>query len=769
MSSPEEILKKSLEDLKNVFVSQLDDKVGDLNVAWDGIRKNGWTHDSISSLRILVHSMCGTAGTFGFTTLSDSARKLDQYLGVVLDNIDELSPDYVHETSLYLEEILDQIRVLQSGDQVADDDGDVTNNSQQAPLCNKILIIVSDTEMAQQLAEHLGDELHETRTLDSPAKLLAIANEFKPQVIVTNMEFPEGELAGVEAITTLRENGINIPVVYLSDNGDMQSRLHAYRTGSAEYLEAPFDPEEIASVVKGICVSEQHSAYRVLIVDDEALQADAHAVMLRSRGMQVETLTDPMRTLEVIDVFKPELVLMDINMPECSGLEAAAILRQMPRYDTMPIVFLTSEQRVYKKIAAMNLGGDDFLVKPVTHDYLIQAVKARIIRTRHLKKAQESLQRTIDKLSIAKENAEEANRTKTEFVSKISHELRTPLNSMLGFAQLLEMDPDKRLSEQQQESVSQILNSGWHLLALINDILDMSRIESGRLLLQPKKISLNAIVKQSVKMNSQSAADRDIKIKSAVNSDSPCYVYADPTRLQQVIVNFLSNAIKYNRDEGDIELLFESDNDMVKLSVIDTGCGFSEENMSQLFTPFSRLGMEGSSVKGIGIGLAISQRLVELMQGEIGAFNNDKEGATFWFTIRKYNDKTAQEELENTRPAILCIHEDTGDMRAMNQVLAGQKQYRVITVCDAQSALDTARTHHPCLILMDTEMATMDGPSLYGALRAMPHLKEVPVIALSAPGNTEIMQLVENGGFFSRVDKPCPADKVMAQVSAALT
>jgi len=769
MSTPEEILKKSLDDLKDAFVSQLDDKVAAIESAWQDIKNDDWNPDNASALRILVHSMAGTAGTFGFNKLSDYSRQLDIFLSELIANIDEISPDYTSKASSLLNSLLNEIDVLQSGGGQPDSDLEVGTSIETGKNNQRVLIVDPNTVFVNELTAHLENSQYEVRHLNHPTQIVQIAQEFNPQLIIISMAFPESDIAGAAAIEQIRVHGINTPVTYLSEKNDMQTRLYAYRTGADHFLSSPFDKEDILSIVQTVCNPEEDAAFRVLVVDDEEIQAETHAEILRAKAMDVEILTQPMQLLDKLNEFKPELVLMDINMPDCNGLEAAAILRQIPCYDTMPIVFLTSEQKMYKKIAAMNLGGDDFLVKPVTPDYLGQAVRARIMRARQLTKAQSSLQHTIDTLDIAKENAETANKTKTLFISKISHELRTPLNSVLGFAQLLKMDHDKCLSDKQQEHTHQILHSGWHLLALINDILDISRIESGRLILQPSKTSLDEVIEHSIDMTIQAASDKGVTIQTDIDHNNPCYVYADPTRLQQVTINLLSNAIKYNKDGGHINIYHEQSDNGVKLSVSDTGFGLPEDNQAELFTPFNRLGMENSSIKGTGIGLSICQSLVKLMHGSIGAYNNDDEGATFWFTTRPYDSQAQQEEQDNLKPIVLCIYESSAAMDKIAQTLADQEHYKFLTACDAQTALDTAKTHHPALILMDTEMATMDGLSLFGVLHGIPHLKQIPVIALSSPDNEAALKLCESGSVAGKLDKPCKIEELQAEISAVIT
>jgi PAS domain S-box-containing protein len=413
-------------------------------------------------------------------------------------------------------------------------------------------------------------------------------------------------------------------------------------------------------------------------------------------------------------------------------------------------------------------------------DRKVQGVFAAARDVTDRRRIEVTMQETNLGFERASAAAEKANRAKSDFLSSMSHELRSPLNAILGFAQLISSDspPPTVL---QQASIDQILHAGWYLLDLINEVLDLAQVESGRLALSLEPISLREVMSECQAMIEPQAQKRNV-VMTFPHFEVPVFVEADRTRLKQVLINLLSNAIKYGRAGGTVAVAYEAHTpDAVRISVRDNGSGLSAAKQAQLFQPFNRLGQEQSTVQGTGIGLVMSKRLVELMGGTIGMASSIGEGSVFWFDLSRaeYKDAAAGPEVESLVAALriasreklrtlLYVEDNPANLKLVERLMERRRDIRLLSAMDGGVGVQLARAHHPDVILMDINLPGISGIEALRILREDPTTADIPVVALSANAMPRDIEKGLEAGFFRYLTKPIQLDELMKTLDLAL-
>lgn len=413
-------------------------------------------------------------------------------------------------------------------------------------------------------------------------------------------------------------------------------------------------------------------------------------------------------------------------------------------------------------------------VTPNAPGDLLYCVTRDVTETRRVR---DELARQADALEAARAEAVRANLAKSDFLSRMSHELRTPLNAILGFAQLFDRD---RMTPEEKDNIRHILEGGRHLLDLINEVIDISRVESGTLALSNEAVEVEEAIRGAIGIVQPLAAQQGIEIAFHAAPENDLAVLADRQRLRQVLLNLLSNAIKYNRPRGSIAVSVQrTASARVQISVADTGPGIPPQLLSRLFQPFERLGAERTSVEGTGLGLALSRALCEAMGGRLAVHSIVDKGSTFTVDL-------AQTELVTTehKPAaateaalgesegcgkIVYIEDNLANVKLMQRIVARRAGLCMLHASDGRSGLELVRREQPALVLLDLQLPEMSGEAVLGELWRDPVTRSIPIVVLTADATRGLPQRLMSSGARGCLTKPLDVQQVLRIIDSLIT
>ncbi|RFP14063.1 response regulator [Duganella sp. BJB488] len=548
---------------------------------------------------------------------------------------------------------------------------------------------------------------------------------------------PEGPLLKADALQMAIHNSAN----FSSIATDAQGVIQIFNVGAERML--------------------GYSAAEVVNQITPAGISDAQEVIARAAALSIEAGVTIRPGFEAL-VFKASRGIEDIY-------ELTYIRKDGSRFPA--IVSVSPLRDAEEKVIGYLLMGTDNTARK-------QVEREQALLDQRLREQQLALQETNVELEAARALAETANRAKSEFLSAMSHELRTPLNAVLGFAQLLASDKPPP-SAAQQRSLDQILKGGWYLLQLINEILDLAMIESGKVTMSQESMGLSEVLKDCQALIGPQAEKRGIRLFFAALSE-PFFVHADRTRVKQVMINLLSNAIKYNRRGGMVTVACEAGSEgMVRINVTDTGAGLSTEQMAQLFQPFNRLGQEDGAEEGTGIGLVVTRQLTELMGGAIGVDSEVGVGTTFWIELAASDEPVLEtaaygapvlldERDRATQKTLLYIEDNPANLNLVEQLIQRRSDLKLLTAIDGHGGIQLARAYQPDVILMDINLPGVSG---YGCLKILQDdaaTAHIPVMALSANAMPRDIEKGVEAGFFRYLTKPINVVEFMGALDLAL-
>ena len=419
------------------------------------------------------------------------------------------------------------------------------------------------------------------------------------------------------------------------------------------------------------------------------------------------------------------------------------------------------EQKLYKK-AKEELHSYDEELETII-EARTKLLQETVEQLKHENTERVKMQELLEK---AKEEAECANVSKSQFLSRMSHELRTPLNAILGFSQLLELND---LNEKQKLYNEEIHSAGNHLLLMISDILDLSLIETGNYVITITDFPLNKVIKESISLIEHKLGFNNVTVHNLIAEDDDVIVKADETRLKEVLVNVLSNAVKYNSDNGLISIGYKLlNNEKVSIFVSDTGKGLSDDEQSDIFQPFTRLGAEYTDIEGVGIGLTISKKLMELMSGSINIESQKGQGSTFYIecSVGSNSERQVENKLKINRPDnkirdILYVEDNRSNQVVIQNLMSLNPGYNLSIAENAEEGLKLVEQSDFDLIILDIDLPGMDGFQALEKLKENAETKDIPVIALSASASDSDIQKGLNAGFNQYVTKPVNLNELL--------
>jgi signal transduction histidine kinase/ActR/RegA family two-component response regulator len=484
------------------------------------------------------------------------------------------------------------------------------------------------------------------------------------------------------------------------------------------------------------------------------------------------TAAEVVNRISPSDIHDPQEVMaraqalsLELSTPIAPGFEALAFKASRGIADSYELTYIRKDGSRFPAVVSITALRDDY---GEVIGYLLIGADNTVRK------------RVESALNEALAAAEKANLAKSDFLAGMSHELRTPLNAILGFAQLVETGSPSP-TPAQKRNIDQILKAGWYLLELINEILDLSLIESGKLTVSAEPVSLVEVMLECRAMIEPQAQQRGIGMRFP-RFEIPYFVKADRTRVKQVLINLLFNAIKYNKPAGEVTVEWSlRPPHSIRISVRDTGAGLTAEQLSQLFQPFNRLGKEASAEEGTGIGLVMTKRLVELMGGAIGAESTVGVGSVFWIEL----DLTSAPQLaalEAERAVLagpqmpegaplrtlLYVEDNPANLELVEQLIARRSDMRLLSAADGNVGVEYARAYQPDVILMDINLPGISGVEALKILRADPSTAHIPIIALSANAVPRDIAKGLEAGFFNYLTKPIKVNQFMEVLDVAL-
>ncbi len=664
----------------------------------------------------------------------------------------------------------------------------------EQPYKPKVLVVDDEPQILESIHALLEDDF-DVVTSNDASSAVEFLKDAQIAVILADQRMPK--LTGGEFLAKAREVS-DATRILITGYMDIDALIRAVNDGQIHsYIPKPWEPANLkVTVLKAATYSKELSQRKKAaeIVDQQQKALARSEAAYRQQTKILRSVLDSMSDGVLVANEEGKMLLLNPAAEQMVGVEAAETPQSewSKRYGVYrpgtASLYPAEELPLARAMRGETADGIELYVRNASKpDGMFVSVSVRplkddrgdikggvaVVRDVTLAKSAEAM------LRQAKEEAERANRAKSEFLSRMSHELRTPLNSILGFAQLLALAD---LAVQNQNNVQQILKGGYHLLQLINEVLDLARIEAGRLSLSPEPVQIKDALTEALDLVRPIASSQNVTLSADFSAHGERYVHADRQRLKQVLLNLLSNAIKFNRSNGLVVLSCQDTPDhRLRIEIADTGSGIDQEGLKKIFTPFERLGADRNAVGGTGLGLALSKRMVEAMGGTIGVDSTLGVGSRFHFELSLVEPATeprvnpdfhagltALEQAASYRGTILYIEDNLSNIRLIEQVLARYPGVQLLEATQGRLGLDLANTHAPDWILLDLHLPDMPGEQVLRALREEQRTRRIPVTILSADATPGQVHRLKAAGAREYITKPLDVLQLIALLEGTM-